>query len=152
MFNPLRYLSRWRRLGPRDYNRLVERINQLSRISVRGPGARLSQGPHGTTIHFSGGGGGSSFRIAKVDSDAAGGGYCNCHLQTLDAAYWDSDTADQLDDIGDSVVVLNLAEIGVDKHNLDAGDLIICWTMTDDGGTNRYVGNEVIGRHTAGEW
>lgn len=112
----------------------------------------MSQGPHGTTIHFSGGGGGSSFRIAKVDSDAAGGGYYNCHLQTLDAAYWDSDTADQLDDIGDSVVVLNLAEIGVDKHNLDAGDLIICWTMTDDGGTNRYVGNEVIGRHTAGEW
>jgi len=86
----------------------------------------------------------SPMLIAKVDSEAAGGGYYNCHLQTLDATDWNSDTADQLDDVGDSVVVLNLAELGVDIHNLDAGDLIACWKFRDDEGTNRLVGVEVF--------
>lgn len=90
--------------------------------------------------------------IAEVDSDATGGGYYNCHLQTLDATDWDTTTADQLDDVGDSVVVLNLAEIGSSIHNLAAGDLIICWKFNDDEATERYVGMEVIGRHTSGEW
>ena len=85
--------------------------------------------------------------IAEVDSDAAGGGYYNCHLQTLDATDWNTDTADQFDDTGDSVVVLNLAENGEDVHNLDAGNKIICFKMRDDEGNVRLVGNEVFGRN-----
>ncbi len=81
--------------------------------------------------------------IAEVDSDATGGGYYNCHLQTLDATDWNTDTADQLDDVGDSVVVLNLAEMGEDVHNLDVGGLIICHKFIDDEGNVRYVGSGV---------
>ena len=95
--------------------------------------------------------GGGGLSIAKVIDDADGGGYYNCYLQTLDATDWNSDTADQLDDTGDSILVLNLCEVGVDVHNLDAGDLIVCWTMDDDEGNLRYVGIEVQGRHDFGE-
>lgn len=90
--------------------------------------------------------------IAKVDSDATGGGYYNCHIQILDATDWDTTTADQLDDTGDSVVVLNLVEEGTAIHNLDAGDLIIGHSEKDDAGNVRLVGNEVFGKHTFGEW
>ena len=83
--------------------------------------------------------GGACF-IAEVDSDAAGGGYYNCHIQTLDATDWNTDTADQIDDTGDSVVVANMAEIGADVHALDAGDMLLCWQFTDDEGTSRYIG------------
>ena len=79
-------------------------------------------------------------RIAEVDSDAAGGGYYNCHIQTLDATDWNTDTADQLDDTGDSVVVLNLAEVGADRHALAAGNHILCWKVPDDEGNIRLVG------------
>jgi len=91
--------------------------------------------------------------IAEVDSDVTGkGGYYNCHLQDLDATDWESDTADQVDDKGNSVVVLNLAEIGTAIHNLDAGDHIQCFKFKDDEENIRYVGSEVFGRHTFGEW
>jgi len=82
----------------------------------------------------------SRMYIAEVDSDAAGGGYYNCHLQTLDATDWNTDIADQLDDTGDSVVVCNIAEIGADRHELEANDRMICWKFTDDEGDGRYVG------------
>ena len=89
--------------------------------------------------------------IAKVDSDATGGGYYNCHLQTFDADDWNTDT-DPFSDTGASIVVLNLAEEGSSVHNLDAGALIRCSTFTDDEGNVRYVGVEVMGKHTFGEW
>ena len=90
------------------------------------------------------GGGGGTVYIAEIDSPATGGGYYNCHIQTLDATDWDSTTADQVDDTGDSVVVLNLSEIPVagdpSSHLLSAGDKFLCWKKTDDEGTERYVG------------
>ena len=90
--------------------------------------------------------------IAKVDSEAIGGGYYNCHLQTLDADDWNTTNVDQLDDIGDSVVVLNLPEIPItdddDSHKLSAGDEIMCWKSTDDEGNTRYVGIAAL-RYTA---
>jgi len=96
--------------------------------------------------------GGEMF-IAEVVSDATGGGYYNCQLQSLDATDWDTTTADQLDATDDDEqIVLNIAEIGSSVHNLDAGDLIICFNFTDDEGNVRLVGNEVFGRHTFGEW
>lgn len=89
--------------------------------------------------------------IAKVDSDAAGGGYYNCHLQIFDATDWGTDT-DPFEQTGDSVVVLNIAEVGSSVHNLDAGDYIIGEIVKDDEGNAKHIGNEVIGRHTFGEW
>jgi len=89
--------------------------------------------------------------IAQVDSNATGGGYYNCHLQTFDADDWNTDT-DPFSDTGASIVVLNLAEVGSSVHNLDAGALIRCSTFTDDEGNVRYVGVEVMGKHTFGEW
>ncbi len=91
--------------------------------------------------------------IAKVVSDATGGGYYNCYLQTLDATYWDTDTTILKNPTTlESVVVLNLAEVGSAVHNLDAGNFIICWKATDDESNERYIGVEVFGRHTFGEW
>jgi len=78
--------------------------------------------------------------IAEVDSAAAGGGYYNCHLQSIDADDWNTDTADQFDDVGDSVVIMNISEVGANRHELDAGNKIICWQFTDDEGNVRYCG------------
>lgn len=96
---------------------------------------------------------GPTMLIAEVDTDASGGGYYNCHLQTLDSTDWNTNTPDQLDDRGDSVVVLNLVEIGTTaKNSLDAGDLILCWKIFDDEGESRLVGHEIMGRYTFRRW
>ncbi len=137
----------------RTINTLIDRVNFLSNLNIRG-GVVTTRGSKGMTVTLPElpQADLASF-IAEVDSDSgSNGGYYNCHLQTLDATDWNSATADQLDDIGDSVIVLNLSEIGTSVHNLDAGDLIRCWYITDDEGNARLVGNEVFGRHTFGEW
>jgi hypothetical protein len=88
--------------------------------------------------------------IAKVDSEATGGGHYNCYLQKIDADDWDTDN-DPFENIDDeTVIVLNLPEKGTDKHNLTADDLIMCFRVVDDDGNNRYVGNETLGRTTYG--
>lgn len=93
--------------------------------------------------------------IAKVDSNATGGGYYNCTLQILDATDWDQTTIDQLGNTGSSIVVLNLPEIpetgATNIHNLIVGSLILCFKIKDDEGNVRYVGNEIFGKHTFGE-
>ena len=86
----------------------------------------------------------STLYIAMVDSDATSGGHYNCHLQNV--------TGGTFSDIGDSVVVLNLAEQGSNIHNLDAGDLILCWDTADSTAGNQLTGVEILGRHTFGEW
>ena len=88
------------------------------------------------------GGGGSDKYIAKVDSDATGGGYYNCHLQTLDATHWNTTSASVLSNASEStVVVMNLAEIdGVDTHELEQNDRMMVWKVNDDEGNSRYVG------------
>lgn len=129
----------------------IRQINQerINRLEAEAEALHIPEPQSGSD---DGGGGGTGMYIAQVDSDATGGGYYNCHLQTLDATNWDTTTADQLDDTGDSLAVLNLCEIGSSIHNLDAGDLIVCWQFTDDEGNSRYVGIEVQGRHDFGEW
>jgi len=130
---------------------IKERQMELAAASERAEREMLprAEGTAGGTGRAGASGGGEV--IAKVDSDANGGGYYNCHLQTFDADDWDTDI-DPFGDTGDSIVVLNLAETGSSVHNLDAGDLIRCSTITDDEGNTRYVGVEVLGRHTFGEW
>ena len=134
-------------LTPKEYDIFIRMARAFLAQSV----ITFPRRRKGKYIPLRSGGAAGSVMIAEVDSDATGGGYYNCHLQTLDATDWDSATADQLDDTGDSVVVLNLCEIGTSVHNLDAGDLIACWTMTDDDNNARYVGVEVQGRHDFGE-
>jgi hypothetical protein len=124
-----------------DATRWVE-ANRMRLASTPTQRRRNRGGGRGTT---------GTIAIASVDSDATGGGYYNCHKQTLDATDWDTDT-NPFDDTGDSIVVLNLAEAGSSVHNLDAGDLIMYWSLTDDESNTRNVGVEVFGRHTFGEW
>jgi hypothetical protein len=97
--------------------------------------------------------GGGEMRIAKVDDDSAGGGHYYCYLQKIDATYWDNDSAATVNDpaFAEQVLVCNLAEMGSDVHNLDTGDLLICWQERDDEGNERWVGFEAFGRHTFGE-
>lgn len=99
------------------------------------------------------GSGGSKIRIAQVDSDATGGGHYNCTLQRIDATNWNTDSGSTVDDTSqsDSIIVCNLAEIGSGVHDLDANDLMFCWLEGDDEGNIRWVGLEVMGRHTFGE-
>lgn len=89
---------------------------------------------------------GTSTVIVEVKSSATGGGYYNCKLQVFDATYWNTNT-DPLSDTGDSIIVLNLVERGTSNHRLVAGDLIMCWKITDDEGNARYVGQEIFGRN-----
>lgn len=96
--------------------------------------------------------GGAEMFIAKVVSDAAGAGVYNCYIQKLDATNWGNSSAVSINKNTDSVAVLNMAEDAATSHNLDAGDYILCWKMTDDEGNSRYVGNEIIGRYTFGVW
>jgi len=126
----------------RAVNAVIRRLNSALNIRVSGSGARVSQSPGGgTSIYFRGSGSSSGVcYIAEVDSDATGGGYYNCHLQTLDATDWNTTTADQIDDTGGSVVVANMGEIGGSAHALDAGDMLLCWQFTDDEGNSRYIG------------
>jgi len=82
--------------------------------------------------------------IAKVSTNATGGGYYNCYLQSLDATDWNTTTANQLSDVGSTVVVLNLPEIPIGgdtaSHKLSANDLIMCWKFIDDSGNAKYIG------------
>ncbi|MHA1220134.1 MAG: hypothetical protein ACTSQB_00195 [Candidatus Heimdallarchaeota archaeon] len=134
-------------VSARDYNSMSDSVHQLTK-SLSSAGISDAAGIHTrrTLSEI------NKVYIAKVDSNADGGGYYNCYLTILDADDWDTDNADQFDSIGDLVVVLNLAEVGIDIHDLDTGDLIVCWEHEDDEGNVRLVGNEVIGRHTFGEW
>lgn len=128
-------------LTKKDRIRAGKVIRQIERGGV--PGRRNKRPMQGKSA-------GVKF-IAKVDSDATGGGYYNCYIQILDATDWETDT-DLFEDTGESVVVLNAVEAGSSVHNLDAGDYIIGHSTKDDEGNTRFVGNEVFGRHTFGEW
>jgi len=121
-----------------DFNALRAAILR-SRISFRGPGTYCSVGPNGTTLSIRDLSIAYKVYIAEVDSNAEGGGYYNCYLQTIDADNWNTDT-DALESEGDSVVVMNIAEIGLDVHELRDGDRILCWKKTDDEGNERYIG------------
>lgn len=96
------------------------------------------------------GGYAGTLRVAKVDSDAAGGGHYYCKIQKIDATNWDKDTAAMVDDPGyaELVIVCNLAEMGTNKHRLSSAntDRLICWQEADDEGNLRWVGVEVFGR------
>ena len=123
-----------------DFNAFRAAIIRNSIQSFSGPDARLYQDPRGISLSISGAAAAARrMFIAEVIEDSTGGGYYSCYLQTLDADDWDLDN-NPLDNIGNPVVVLNLAEVGADRHELDATDKIICWKFTDDEGNTRYVG------------
>jgi len=105
-------------LSGKDYNLLVNEIETLKKLTFQVPGGKISQGNSGTQLTINvaqlykgmlqSAAAGTS--IAEVDSNATGGGYYNCHIQTLDATDWNAVTVDHWDDVGDSVVVQNVPE------------------------------------------
>lgn len=139
------HIPRYKDVTPGQLNRTNQSLHGAKQVHIRG-----GAGSRGTVNPFS-----INFRspmfsrmykcyIAEIDSNATGGGYYNCHLQSLDATDWDSTTADQLDDVGESVVVLNLAEIGSSIWTLKAGDSFPCWKFTDDEGAVQYIGYRAV--------
>ena len=123
-----------------DLNR-IQQVQQSADAAARRE--REEPPPHIQTGAPALAGGGRAY-IAQVDSSATGGGYYNCHLQSLNATDWNSTTAGQTADVGVSVIVLNLLEIPITgdtaSHILAADDYILCWPANDDEGHRRYVG------------
>jgi len=135
---------------PQFFNQLKDSVNSLTdrakafdNLTVRGPvGTSLRKSRNAISItipkvnDF-----GTSF-IAQVDSDATGKGFYNCYLQKYDATDWDTNTADQFDNIGeDTIIVANISEVGTTTTNaLVAGDFIECIKFSDDEGNTRYIG------------
>ena len=125
----------------RTINTLIERVNYLSNLNIRG-GVATTRGSKGMTVtlpdlpvadH--------AMRIAEVQQAAdTGGGYYDCILQKYDASDWDTvdDGFDDLDAI--ELVVLNVGEQGGATWTLAAGDLILCWHFIDDEGNARLMG------------
>lgn len=146
MINKPNKIKPYRKVTANQFNDAVRGIKNAKRLNLRGGGgsSRASVGPVGTNLRLPITHPMYKCYIAEVDSNATGGGYYNCHLQKLDATDWDSTTADQLDDTGDSVVVLNIAEIGASIWALKAGDSFPCWKFTDDEGTVRYIGYRAV--------
>jgi len=54
--------------------------------------------------------------------------------------------------ISQGMEVVNMAEIKSSVRNLDAGDYLLAWRHVDDENNVRWLGIEVFGRHTFGEW
>jgi len=95
-------------------------------------------------------GGSVPFYIAEVASNADGGGYYNCYMQSLSASLWNSDSDPFSNSATETVVVFNTAERGTSAHLLKEGNAMVCWPVSDDQGSIRYIGVEVLGRYLAG--
>ncbi len=126
-------------LFAREVNEITRNINSL--LGTKGPNTIIdSAGVHQRREIIRD----FALKIARVVSNATGGGYYNCLLQRFDATDWNTTTNDQLDDIGSSVIVLNLSEIPISgdtsSHELSANDLITCQQIIDDQGNARLVG------------
>ena len=151
MFNFLQKLAGYKKPTAADYNKLVDRINQLSKITGSG-GVSVISGPMGTNII---GGAvaasGAGIKIFEVQDqlDTPADGIYKCYQQTLDATEWDDtagdDRFDNKEEVGEEVdvEVFNLFENNCSatyKEALATGDRIAAWKWTDDEGTSRWVG------------
>ena len=132
-------------LSEKDVKRLEAMLNWFEKTNHNPPPPPRTRRPPSF-------GGGKLF-IAKVVSDATGGGYYNCYLQTINTIYWDTNTLalTNAEAVPVPIVVLNLAEIGSNVHNLAANKYIWGFIEIDSAGNRRHIGLEVFGRHTFGE-
>jgi len=162
MFNFLQKLAGYKRPTAADFNVLVDRINQLSKISGSG-GVSVVSGPNGTNIIGDAAVRGTVIKIFEVQGqlDTPADGVYNCYEQTLDSIDWDDhDGADKFDDKDTtSVEVLNLYENNPDYYyspSIGKGTRLSCWQWTDDEGNKRWVGvpllsdGEIVVKNTSG--
>ena len=144
-FNPLQKIRRWRKPRADDINKIIDQVNRLSNLTVRGENAKVSRQRNGTTISV-GGSGGNTTRIAMVTASDTAGGFYTCKLQKVDATFWNSGSGDSdciINDTDTTYTVLNLNEHQTINHDLAKSDLMECWPETDDGGTSRLVGTSL---------
>lgn len=146
MLPPLKKIASWKkRLLGRDFNELIDRVNLLSKIQGVG-GAQVMTGPTGVHVVdrrklVSS----PALKIFEVQSSATGDDVYNCYEQKIDATDWTSTgEVDKLvDKDAEAVEVFNLLQnymyaSGVEQLGLY--DRIAAWQITDDEGTNRWVG------------
>jgi|GEM_PF-5435087 len=124
------------------FERLRSTVRKVDRMGL--PGQRF----HRRRVVASGGS--VPFYIAEVASNADGGGYYNCYMQSLSASLWNSDSDPFSNSATETVVVFNTAERGTSAHLLKEGNAMVCWPVSDDQGSIRYIGVEVLGRYLAG--
>jgi len=142
-FNPLQKIRRWRKPRADDINKIIDQVNRLSNLTVRGDGAKVSRQRNGTTISIGGSSSGNTTSIAMVTASDTAGGFYTCKLQKIDATFWNSGSGDSdciINDTDTTYAVLNLDEHQTINHDLAKSDLMACWPETDDEGATRYVG------------
>jgi len=157
MFNFIQKLAGYKGPTAADYNKLVDRVNQLSKVTGSG-GVSVITGTMGTNIIGDAAASSTGIKIVRVGGDGAygggagvgGDGVYTCIEQTLDATDWtDEAGADKFDDKNaTSIYALNLFENDCEatyKEALAYNDLMAVWTQKDDDGTARLVGVPVSG-------
>jgi len=143
--NAIRKIPHWkRRIKPADVDRLIDRVNILSKMTGTG-GISVSAGTTGVNIHNRMKAAGRGSYIMEVQSAAAGDGLYTCRKEKLLAAEWADEAGDDKfsDKAEDEYTILNLMENDPEPGyvaHLIAGSLLECWQMSDDGGTSRWVG------------
>lgn len=151
MLPPLHTLPYHSKPSTQDYNRLVERLNILSKIDGRG-GTQVITGPTGVHIRAAES---TSLdlrtRLFEVQSSDTGYGKYNCYEQLIDGSDWENVANDVdlvLDKNTTTVEVMNAIENFIYTtyyEPLCVGDRILGWQTFDDDGTKRWCGIPVTG-------
>jgi len=111
--------SKWRNKKPAttyDLNKIIDYIDAKTQMRVTGPGVRHKWGDSGRIISIDPTSIARAYglKIAKVVTNATGGGYYNCYMQSFDATDWESNTSG-LDDTPGRVRNLNEDGVAVDR-------------------------------------
>lgn len=134
-------------------NLVIPKVNKFNNINVKGPvGTFIKKTANSVNINIPAiPDAGIDLFVAKIDSDATGGGYYNCYLQKLDAGDdWNTNDADVFvkdDEDDETIVVLNMEEHNSTTHDLSSDDFLICWEIDDEAELNAqddtYIGISV---------
>jgi hypothetical protein len=122
-----------------DYNRLADAINRMIPRYERGRVIEMTRGTALETqeVESIGKPINPELQMAKVLSNATGGGYYNCQFQQLKSGVWDTTTAGQFDDLQSTVLIMP-AKVTF-AHNEDSNDTI---TYTGESGpTTGFITN-----------
>jgi hypothetical protein len=145
----LNKIPAWKKITPDDYNKLIDRLNILSKISSHS-GIDSTVSSLGVNVLQSQAGKGVTIRLYEVQSAATGDGLYTCYRQKIDATNWANEAGlDKLLDYDTTnVTVLNLNENdpveGTYVAALATKDRIAAWQMSDDEGNLRWVGIPLV--------
>lgn len=140
----LPYMPSGKKVDANIVNKLIDRVNSLSKITGRN-GITVTTSQAGINLIGNGIQSSKPISIFEVQSDDTGDGVYNCHRHIIDGSEWgDTDGDDRIIEKNtDDVMVLNLLEHHVHAtyvRQLAAGDRIAAWQSTDDDGDTRWVG------------